>query len=348
MNPEEATAELAEIASAALSALKQASSTAEVKEVEVTTLGRKGRFSQLSRSLGELAPEGRKLVGRASNEVRTAIQSAVAEQLANLAAAESVEKMQAERLDVTLPGRRPRIGRLHPLTQVLDEVIDTFTGLGFRVAEGPIVETDYYNFEALNFTPDHPARSMHDTYYVESDESEQLLLRTHTSPMQIRLMQSKPPPLCVVIPGLCCRRDEVDANHLSVFTQLEGLVVDDGVSFADLKGTLEVFAKAMFGPDLRVRMHPSYFPFTEPSAEVYVSCFACDGSGCRVCRGEGWIEIMGAGMVHPNVFKAVGYDPEISGFAFGMGIERIAKLKFQVSDLRFFYENDLRFLGTFA
>jgi len=189
---------------------------------------------------------------------------------------------------------------------------------------------------------------MHDTYYVESDESEQLLLRTHTSPMQIRLMQSKPPPLCVLIPGLCCRRDEVDANHLSVFTQLEGLVVDDGVSFADLKGTLEVFAKAMFGPDLRVRMHPSYFPFTEPSAEVYVSCFACDGSGCRVCRGEGWIEIMGAGMVHPNVFKAVGYDPEISGFAFGMGIERIAKLKFQVSDLRFFYENDLRFLGTFA
>ena len=348
MTTEAVLATLESIRSDGLAAVGRAETISQVNEVQVALLGRKSPFAEIGRSLRDLSPEDRRKVGRSANEVRESLESALADKLQSLAVAGVESGLESERLDVTLPGRRTQSGRLHPLTQVLDRIVDTFVGLGFTVAEGPVIETDHYNFEALNFPQDHAARSMHDTFYLAGTDPESkdepLLLRTHTSPMQVRLMESMPPPLYAVVPGLCCRRDEIDANHLSVFTQIEGLAVDEGISFADLKGTLEVFAKAMFGPGLRVRMHPSYFPFTEPSAEVYVSCFACDGSGCPTCKGEGWIEIMGAGMVHPNVFRAVGYDPEITGFAFGMGIERIAKLMYSVSDLRSFYENDLRFL----
>ncbi|MGI8426901.1 MAG: phenylalanine--tRNA ligase subunit alpha [Actinomycetota bacterium] len=331
-----------------LTAIDRAETTEQLQGLEAALLGRKSPFAEIGRGLREFPSEDRRRVGQVSNEIRLALESALEAKLKALASTESEFRLASDRLDVTLPGRRTQLGRRHPLTQVLDRIIDTFVGLGFNVAEGPVIETDHYNFEALNFPQDHAARSMHDTFYLEPtdlDNPEALLLRTHTSPMQVRLMESTPPPLYAVVPGVCCRRDEIDANHLSVFTQIEGLAVDEGISFADLKGTLEVFAKAMFGPGLRVRMHPSYFPFTEPSAEVYVSCFACDGSGCPTCRSEGWIEIMGAGMVHPNVFRAVGYDPWITGFAFGMGIERIAKLMYSTNDLRSFYENDLRFLS---
>lgn len=345
MTSEQVLRQLKDIQDEALSAIQRADTPGAVADIEVRHLGRKSLFAEIGRGLRDLPPDIRRDVGRASNDVRAVIHKALSERLDALEAGGSALRTEAERLDVTLPGRRTPAGRSHPLTQVLDEILGVFTGLGFNLAEGPVIETDRYNFEALNFPQDHPARSMHDTFYLEPDNGEALLLRTHTSPMQIRLMESGPPPLYAVVPGICCRRDEVDANHIAVFTQVEGLAVDDGISFADLKGTLEHFARALFGPGLRVRMHPSYFPFTEPSAEVYVSCFACDGMGCPTCKGEGWIEIMGAGMVHPNVFRAGGYDPEITGFAFGMGVERIAKLKYSVSDLRSFYENDLRFLG---
>jgi len=348
MTSEEAIAQLTLIRSEAASQAAAAESSERLRELEIIHLGRKSPMAAIGRSLREFPPEARRQVGQAANEARNVVEQAIASKLNELESSESATRLEAQSVDVTLPGRRPARGSIHPLTQVLDEIIDTFVGLGFKVAEGPVVETEYYNFEALNFPADHPALSMHDTFYLDDNgAAEPLLLRTHTSPMQIRLMESHAPPLYVVIPGLCCRRDEIDANHLAVFNQIEGLAVDEGISFADLKGTLEIFAKNMFGPGLRVRMHPSFFPFTEPSAEVYVSCFACDGSGCPTCRGEGWIEIMGAGMVHPNVFRAAGYPPGITGFAFGMGIERIAKLRYSVSDLRSFYDNDLRFLAAF-
>jgi len=330
-----------------LEAVSAAPDMAALREAEVRALGRKGPLARLMATLGGLGPDERKAVGQAANQTRKAIEAAIAERGAELEATERVQRLAAERLDVTLPGRRPAAGRTHPITRVIDEVVDIFVGMGFRVAEGPEVESDWYNFEALNMPADHPARSMWDTLYVEPNEHGQPLLRTHTSPVQGRVMETTPPPVYVVVPGRAFRRDLADTTHLTAFHQIEGLAVDDGISFADLKGTLEVFARQMFGANLRVRMIPHYFPFTEPSAEVVVSCFACDGSGCRTCRGEGWIEIMGAGMVHPNVFRAVGYDPEVAGFAFGMGPERIAMLRYEIPDIRWLYENDTRFLEAF-
>lgn len=271
----------------------------------------------------------------------------MAERLAAVEASEQAARLASERLDVTLPGRRPEAGHPHPISLVIDEIIDVFLGLGFVVVEGPEVETGYYNFEALNFPPEHPARSGHDSFYIEGGGDGAALFRTHNSPVQIRVMESTPPPVYVVVPGRCARRDVPDPKHLSVLHQIEGLAVDEGISFADLKGTLEAFARAMFGARQRVSLTPDYFPFTEPSAQVSVLCFVCEGSGCRTCRGEGWIEIMGAGMVHPNVFRAVGYDAETTGFAFGMGAERVAMLRYGISDIRWLYENDLRFLGAF-
>jgi len=315
--------------------------------MRVAFLGRKSELSSINKSMGTLDDQERKRIGQKLNEVRTAVSGHLEEQGDRALRLEREARTEDERLDPTLPGRKPRRGRLHPLTQVTDEIIDAFVGIGFKVVDGPVVETDYYNFEALNMPPDHPARSMHDTLYVETEDPGTIVVRTHTSPMQIRVMETTPPPLYMVFPGRVARRDEVTPNHLASFMQIEGLVVDQGISFADMKGTLEVFAKAIFGPGLEVRIHPSYFPFTEPSAEVYVSCFACDGSGCGTCRGEGWIEVMGAGMVHPNLFKAVGYPEDITGFAFGMGVERIAKLRYEIHDLRTFYENDVRFLERF-
>lgn len=339
-------AELEAIEQQALTAIGDADSSGQVQELQIAYMGRKGPLARVGKSLGGLPVEDRRTVGQVANRVRGAIESAIANKLADLEASEQEGRLEAERLDITLPGRMPATGRLHPLTEVLEEIVDIFVGLGFQVAEGPLVETDYYSFQALNIPRDHAARSMQDTFYVDTGAPEPFVLRPHTSPMQARVMESGPPPHYMVVPGVVARRDEVDANHLAQFMQLEGFAVDTGISFSDLKGVLEAFARQMFGEHLTVRMHPSYFPFTEPSAEVYVSCFACDGSGCATCRGEGWIEILGAGMIHPNVFRSVGYDPSTTGFAFGMGIERIAKFKYSVTDLRSFYENDLRFLES--
>jgi phenylalanyl-tRNA synthetase alpha chain len=338
--------ELELIEKEALEALGAADSSDRVQELQIVYLGRKGPLARVGKTLGTLPVEERKLVGQAANRVRGLIESAIAGKLADLDNSERAGRLEAERLDITLPGRKPPTGKLHPLTVVLEEIVDIFVGLGFQVAEGPLVETDYYSFQALNIPQDHAARSMQDTFYVDTGAPEPYVLRPHTSPMQARVMESGPPPHYMVVPGVVARRDEIDANHLAQFMQIEGFAVDEGISFSDLKGVLQAFARQMFGANLTVRMHPSYFPFTEPSAEVYVSCFACDGSGCATCRGEGWIEILGAGMIHPNVFRSVGYPPSTTGFAFGMGVERIAKLKYSVNDLRTFYENDLRFLDA--
>lgn len=346
MSPNDALPALQRIRAEAQAAVERAESTEALREIEVRFLGRRSALSDILAGLGRLPEQERKALGRAANEVRGGISSALGERRAQLEASEGRLRLEAERLDVTLPGRRTQAGHTHPITRVIDEIVDVFVGLGFRVAEGPEAESDYYNFEALNMPADHPARSMWDTLYLEPNPFGQALLRTHTSPVQARVMERTPPPVYVVVPGRCFRRDVADPTHLAVFHQIEGLAVDEGISLADLKGTLEVFAKAMFGAGQRIRMVPHYFPFTEPSAEVLVSCFACDGGGCRTCGQEGWIEIMGAGMVHPNVFRAAGYDPEITGFAFGMGIERIAMLRYSIRDIRWLYENDLRFLGA--
>ncbi|MEO7804715.1 MAG: phenylalanine--tRNA ligase subunit alpha [Actinomycetota bacterium] len=348
MSVSEQRAQLEELRAQTIMTLEKADTAEEVRQLRSDALGRKSELSGINNKLGSLEPEGRKELGQVINSVRGDIETAIEARLISLEAKERSVRVESETIDVTLPGRAPARGRIHPITQVIDEILDAFIGIGFRVVEGPVVETDHYNFEALNIPTDHSARSMYDSFYIKSDSLEMPLIRAHTSPMQARIMEAQDPPVYVVVPGRCGRRDEPTPNHLSGFTQIEGLAVDEGLSFADMKGTLEVFAKAMFGPHQRVRMHPSYFPFTEPSAEVYVSCFTCEGIGCPTCRGEGWIEIMGAGMVHPKVLRGVGYDPErYTGFAFGMGVERIAKLRYAVHDVRTFYENDLRFLAEF-
>ncbi|MGH2704013.1 MAG: phenylalanine--tRNA ligase subunit alpha [Actinomycetota bacterium] len=365
MTPEEAKAALDEIRHGALAEIESAEDSARLRDLEIRFLGRKSRLAEILSGLGGQPPEVRREVGKAANETRAAITDAIGKRTELLAGGERAARLDVERLDVTLPGRRPSAGHLHPITQVVDEIIDVFVGLGFNAVEGPEAESEYYSFEALNMPADHPARSMWDTLYLEPNAHGQALLRPHTSPVQIRVMEATKPPVYVVVPGRTFRRDVADSTHLPVFSQVEGLAVDEGISFADLKGTLEAFAQALFGERLRVRMVPHYFPFTEPSAEVLVSCFVCDGTGvvdprpksgrgqgagtiqCRTCRGEGWIEIMGAGMVHPNVFRAVGYDPEVTGFAFGMGAERIALLRYGVPDIRWFYESDMRFLESF-
>ena len=327
-----------------------AGSTAELEELRVRHLGRKAELPNLLRGVAELAPEERGRVGRAANEARQALEALVEARLAELEAGELDRRLVADRVDVTLPGDPPRpVGRLHLLTQTRREIEDVFIGLGFSVAEGPEIESVHYNFDALNHDPAHPARARTDTFYVDDDT----VLRTHTSPMQVRYMEAHPPPIAVIIPGRVYRRDS-DATHTPQFHQVEGLWVDDDVTLTDLKGTLLAFARAIFGADREVRVRPHFFPFTEPSVEVDVSCFNCarDGSPCSVCRGEGWLEILGAGMVDPNVFAYVrehGYDPDrIQGWAFGLGIERVAMLKHAVPDLRLFYENDLRFLEQFG
>ena len=326
-------------------AIATAQSSAELERIRVGVLGRQGDLTQLLRSLGTLAPEERPLVGAAANEAKRALETLLDAKLATTLEAERQAERRRTRLDLTLPGRRPPQGSLHPLTCVHDEIVAIFAGLGFSVAEGPEIESDYHNFEALNIPRDHPARDMQDTLYV----GESTLLRTHTSPVQIRTMLAQKPPVRIIVPGKVYRRDVVDMTHSPMFHQVEGLAVDRGITMADLKGTLELFASEMFGPRSRIRFRPSFFPFTEPSAEVDVLCFACHGDGCRVCKQTGWLEILGCGMVHPQVLKNVRYDPEdYTGWAFGMGIERITMLKYGIDDLRLFFENDLRFLGQFA
>jgi phenylalanyl-tRNA synthetase alpha chain len=330
-----------ELQEAALREIRQARNPGELEGLRVKYLGRKGALTQVLRSLGQLAPEERRRVGQEANTLKQALEEVLAEALAALK--EAARRVSEKAIDVTLPGRRPALGRLHPLTRINQEVCDIFLHLGFETVEGPEVELDFYNFEALNIPPDHPARDMQDTFYF----NDRVLLRTHTSPMQVRTMEKRRPPVRVIAPGRVYRRDS-DLTHTPMFHQVEGLLVDKGVTFADLKGVLTAFVHEMFGPEVGVRFRPSYFPFTEPSAEVDIECVICRGEGCRVCKATGWLEVLGSGMVHPAVFEAVGYDPEeYTGFAFGLGIERIAMLKYGIDDIRLFFENDLRFLRQF-
>jgi phenylalanyl-tRNA synthetase alpha chain len=332
------------VAAEARAAIARAATSAELEQIRVRYLGRQGVLTSLLRSLGTLPPAERPLVGAAANDAKRELETALEQRLAARLEEERRRRREGARVDLTLPGRRPPLGSLHPLTRVHDEIVEIYVGLGFSVAEGPEIESDYFNFEALNLPKDHPARDMQDTFYLTEDR----LLRTHTSPVQIRTMQAQKPPLRIIVPGKVYRRD-ADITHSPQFTQFEGLAVDRNISMADLKGTLELFAREMFGPRSKIRFRPSFFPFTEPSAEVDVLCFLCGGDGCRVCKQSGWLEILGSGMVHPQVLRNVGYDPEdVTGWAFGMGVERIAMLKYGVDDIRLFYENDLRFLRQFA
>jgi phenylalanyl-tRNA synthetase alpha chain len=344
------------------SAIAGAGSSAELEELRVRFLGRKAELPQLLRGVAALPAEQRGAVGKAANQARQALEAQIQARTGELSARELQQRLLADRIDVTLPGAPPQpIGRLHVLSATRRELEDIFLGLGFTVMEGPEIETVHYNFDALNHSPTHPARARTDTFYVEDDSD--LVLRTHTSPMQVRAMEAHPPPLYVVIPGRVYRRD-LDATHTPQFHQIEGLAVDEDITLADLKGTLLSFARAVFGDERDVRLRPHFFPFTEPSVEVDVSCFHCsgkgflkDGSRCYLCKGEGWLEVLGAGEVDPNVYAHVpttdantpGYDPEkIQGFAWGLGVERIAMLKHGIPDLRLYYENDLRFLEQFT
>lgn len=311
-------------------------------------MGRKSRLSRARAGLGELDPDERRSVGRRVNEVRARLEEALDDKRTAFAATDARHRWERERIDVTLPGAAPGIGGLHPLTKTMWEIVDIFLGLGYRVADGPEVELATYNFDALNTPYEHPSKSPSDTYYIEG-RGEDVCLRTQTSPVQIRAMESQDPPIYIVCPGRTYRRDEIDPTHMNTFAQIEGLAVDEGVTMGDLKGTLQAFARELFGRDLDVRLRPSFFPFTEPSAEMDVECFVCRGRGCRVCKQEGWIELLGCGMVDPFLLDWVGYDSErYTGFAFGLGIERAAALAHGVPDLRYFYENDLRFLRPFG
>ena len=317
----------------------------DLKNIRVQYLGKKGALTEILRGLGSVAAEERPKVGKMVNEVRSKVEARIADQMKLLEARQLKEKMASEKIDVTLPGRKAAEGHLHPVTLTLREIKKVFMRMGFEVAEGPEIENDYFNFEALNLPKDHPARDMQDTFYL----TDEFLMRTQTSPVQARTMQSRTPnsPIRMICPGTVYRND-YDATHSPMFHQVEGLVIDKNISLADLKGTLELFCKEMFGSSVKIRLRPSFFPFTEPSAEVDISCVICGGKGCRVCKNSGWLEILGAGMVHPNVLRMSGYDPEkVSGFAFGMGVERIAMLRYGIDDLRLFFENDLRFIRQF-
>ena len=328
-------------------AFEGATTLDELEAAQVDVMGRKSPFSVIQKSLGGLDPDDRRRIGQVVNEVRTALREALEARRDALELLAEDALLDADRIDMSLPGRVPKLGSYHPLTIVERELIEVFTSLGFRVAEGPEVEDDWHNFQALNIPPDHPARTMKDSLYVSVSGHPELLLRTETSAVQIRTMQSHPPPVFVEAPGRVYRRETPDPTHLPVFHQVEGLAVDEGISFADLKGTLEVVAKALFGERRRVRLGPAYFPFVEPGCEVGVSCFKCDGEGCRVC-GTGWIELLGAGMVHPVVLENCGYDPErYTGFAFGLGIERVALLRYEIPDIRMLVDGDVRFLEQF-
>jgi len=325
-----------------------ASTVEELRAVETEVLGRRSALTELKKQLGGLDPEQRKAVGMALNEALQSIEALVAARSADLAQSELASRVEAERLDLTEVEVARGRGHLHLVTQTHDRLEDVFVGMGFTVAEGPEAETDWYNFEALNFPAGHPARTMYDTIYLDVGEPESTLLRTHTSPVQIRVMQSQEPPIYSIMPGRVYRRDTADASHMPVFHQIEGLVVDKGITFADLAGTLEAFTTAYFGGTIHSRLRPSYFPFTEPSAEYDINCLFCEGSGCRTCGQTGWLELGGCGMVHPNVFESVGYDPEQwSGFAFGFGTDRLSLMRYGIDDIRDMFSNDVRFLEQF-
>ena len=335
---------LESIARDAKAALELASTKQELENIRVKYLGKKGELTAVLKQMGKLPPEERPVMGQLANEVRSAIEALVEATDEKIKKEELIKKLKEEKIDVTMPGKKSALGHKHPLNIVLDEVKDIFLGMGFDIATGPEVEWDYYNFEALNIPKDHPARDTQDTFYI----TENMLLRTQTSPVQIRVMEKQAPPIRVISPGRVFRSDAVDATHSPLFHQIEGLVVDKGITMGDLKGTLEAFAKRLYGENTKIRLRPHHFPFTEPSCEIDVTCFKCGGKGCPMCKGEGFIEILGAGMVHPKVLKACGVDPEVySGYAFGVGLERLVMFRFDIDDMRLLYENDMRFLGQF-
>lgn len=342
---------LEDLKSQALSELESLANLEELDAWRVKYLGRKGALTQKLRSVSELPVDQRPQVGAAANRVKSLLEESFTGKQESLKKSEIEKQLEEKRIDVTLPGKPVRLGRLHPTTRILRETSAIFTAMGFEVVEGPEVETDYYNFEALNIPPGHPARDMWDTLwvdYINENGERPMLMRTHTSPMQIRFMERRKPPIRVIMPGKVYRYEATDATHESMFYQIEGLAVDKGITMADLKGTLYEFARRLFGEDRRVRFRCDYFPFVEPGVEMAIDCFICKGKGCRVCKNEGWIEILGAGMVHPDVLRRVNLDPEIyTGFAFGMGLERIPMLKYGIDDIRLFYGNDLRFLEQF-
>ncbi len=337
---------LSQIKETAVAKLDNASDLKALDELRVEILGKKGELTQILKGMGSLSKEERPVIGQLANEVRSAIEAKLEEKKAELSRKALDEKLEAEKIDVTMPGKVTELGHKHPMTQVIDEIKNIFIGMGYEIAEGPEVESAYYNFEALNIPKDHPARDEQDTFYI--DGTGDFLLRTQTSPMQVRVMETRKPPIRIIAPGRVYRSDEVDATHSPIFHQLEGLVIDKGITMGDLKGALAEFAKGLFGEDTKVRFRPHHFPFTEPSAEMDASCFACGGKGCRVCKDSGWIEVLGCGMVHPKVLEMSGIDPKVySGFAFGMGLERVAMQKYAISDLRLLFENDVKFLKQF-
>ena len=337
-------AQLEAIEKKAFEELTAAQDLKDLDAVRVKYLGKKGELTAILKQMGKLSAEERPVIGQLANQVRAQIEERLEETKTNLEAHLLDQRLATETLDVTMPGKRSVLGKKHPITIVLDELKEIFIGMGFDVAQGPEVELDYYNFEALNIPKDHPARDTQDTFYINDN----VVLRTQTSPIQIRVMEKQKPPIRIIAPGRVYRSDALDATHSPLFHQVEGLVVDKNITMADLKGTLEVFVKRLYGEESVVRFRPHHFPFTEPSAELDVQCFNCHGEGCRLCKGEGWIEILGCGMVHPKVLENCGIDPEeYSGFAFGMGLERLVMRRYNIDALRLFYENDARFLNQF-
>ena len=336
--------QLEQIKTAALEAIAQAKNSADCENIRVKYLGKKGELTAILKSMGGLSPEERPIMGQLVNTAKAEVDAALGAKVQQMQAAAEELKLKEETIDITMPAKTDKTGKLHPLNTVLNDMIDIFQSMGFDVVDGPEVETDHYNFECLNVPADHPARDMQDTFYL----AENILLRTQTSAAQVRTMETRKPPIRVICPGRVFRADEVDATHSPVFHQIEGLVVDKGVTMCDLKGVLEQFAHEIYGPETKVKFRPSFFPFTEPSVEVDVSCSECGGKGCRVCKGAGWIEILGAGMVHPNVLRSCGIDPEeYSGFAFGIGLDRLTTTRYKISDIRLLFENDKRFLDQF-
>ncbi|MBQ6568762.1 MAG: phenylalanine--tRNA ligase subunit alpha [Clostridia bacterium] len=336
--------QLEAINKAVLEKLSAVKDSQQLDEIRVKYLGKKGELTAILKQMGSLSPEERPKIGQLANEVRTSIENKISEKLEQIKALETQKRLESEAIDVTLPGKKSELGYYHPLTKVLREIEEIFVGMGFEIVDGPEVEYDHYNFELLNIPKGHPARDTQDTFYI----TDNILLRTQTSPVQIRTMEQKKPPIRIISPGRVYRSDAVDATHSPLFHQIEGLVVDKGITMSDLKGTLEIFVKRLYGEDSKVRFRPHHFPFTEPSAETDICCFECGGKGCHLCKGEGWIEILGCGMVHPKVLENCGIDPEVySGFAFGLGLERIVMRRYNITDLRLLYENDTRFLKQF-
>ncbi len=336
--------QLSQIEVLAKQQLAEASDAKAVEELRVKFLGKKGEITAILKQMGQLSAEERPVIGQLANKVRADIEEAISERAASIKASEQERLIKEETLDVTMPGKAPKIGRLHPLNKTLEEVEEIFLGMGFEIVEGPEVETDHYCFEALNMPKHHPARDTQDTFYI----NENVVLRTQTSSVQIRTMENKKPPIRIISPGRVYRSDAVDATHSPLFHQIEGLVIDKGITMADLKGTLELLMKRLYGEETQIRLRPHHFPYTEPSAEVDLMCYNCGGKGCPMCKNEGWIEILGAGMVHPKVLRDCGIDPEeYSGFAFGIGLERITMGNYEIKDMRLLYENDMRFLEQF-